>query len=267
MKRWLIAVLSVIPLLVTGACSSGGGQQNEDDTDHLLADIKKRGEIRIGTEGNYKPFSFREEKSNKLTGYDVDVAREVAKRMGVKAKFVETSWDSMLTGLSTGRFDLVANEVGIKEERKKKFDFSQPYSISYATIVVHQDNKEIRDIADVKGKRAAQTPTSNYGQMAQDAGAEIVSYEDMMTAMRDVAAKRADLSFNDRLAIAEMMKTVDLPLKTVGKPMEKSESAFPVPKGNKELLQEIDKALDEMRKDGTLTKISEKWFEEDVSRP
>ncbi|MFC4078284.1 amino acid ABC transporter substrate-binding protein [Salinithrix halophila] len=268
MKRWMIAIGMIIPLLVLGACGGGGGEQEgAKNTGNLLSDIKKRGEIRIGTEGTYRPFSFREKKNNKLTGYDIDVAREVARRMGVKAKFVETPWDSMLTGLSTGRFDMVANQVGIKKERKEKFDFSQPYSVSYAAIVVHKDNNDIKGIGDVKGKRAAQTPTSNYGEMAQKAGAEIVSYEDMMTAMQDVAAKRADLSMNDRLAVAEMLKTRDLPLKKVGKPMEKSESAFPVPKGNEDLVKEINKALDGMRKDGTLTKISKKWFGEDVSKP
>ncbi|MDR6224719.1 transporter substrate-binding domain-containing protein [Desmospora profundinema] len=268
MKRWLMMSLMIIPLLVLSACGGGSDQQGEsEDTDNLLAGIKKRGEIRIGTEGTYKPFTFRDEESNELTGYDVEVAEEVAKRMGVKATFVEGPWDAMLTSLSTGRFDIVANQVGINEERKKKFDFSTPYSVSYATIVVHKDNQEIKEIDDVKGKRAAQTPTSNYGKMAEEAEAEIVSYEDMMTAMRDVAAKRVDFSLNDRLAVAEMLQTTDLPLKTVGQPMDPSESAFPVPKGNEDLVEEINQALQEMQADGTLAEISERWFGEDISKP
>ncbi|GGE26192.1 L-cystine-binding protein TcyA [Marinithermofilum abyssi] len=268
MKRVTWIVLIIFSLLVTTACSiQSPPQSKSSDTNHLLADIKKRGEIRIGTEGAYKPFSFRDEKTNQLTGYDVDVAKEVAKRLGVKAKFVEGPWDSMLTGLKTGRFDTIANQVGVRADRKKTFDFSKPYTVSYAQIVVHKDNNQIKGLKDVKGKRAAQTPTSNYGKMAKQAGAELVAYEDMMTSLRDVAAKRVDLSINDRLAIAQVMKSSNLPLKTVGEPFEKGVSAFPVPKGNQDLVKEINKALDDMRKDGTLAKISNKWFGEDVSKP
>lgn len=256
---WIILGLAI--MIVLSGCSVDKQEQGD-----LLSQIKERGTIRIGTEGTYKPFSFHDEKTNQLTGYDVEVAQEVAKRMGVKAEFVEIPWDGMLTSLQTKKIDMVANQVGIKPERLEKFDFSTAYTISYAQIVVHQDNQEIKGIEQVKGKKAGQTPTSNYGKMAKEAGAEIVAYEDMMSAMKDVAAKRIDLSMNDRLAISEMLKTVDLPLKIVGEPMEKSESAFPVPKNNPELIAEINKALDSMRKDGTLAKISEKWFGEDISK-
>jgi cystine transport system substrate-binding protein len=259
MKRaaWWMALTLLLSLMV------GCSVQKKGD---LLSGIKERGTIRIGTEGTYKPFSFHDEKTNELTGFDVEVAREVAKRIGVKAEFVEIPWDGMLTSLQTKKIDMVANQVGIKPERLKKFDFSKPYTVSYAQIVVKSDNQSIRGIKDVKGKKAGQTPTSNFGQMAQKAGAEIVAYEDMMSAMRDVAAGRIDFSINDRLAVAEMLKTSKLPLKTVGEPMDRAESAFPVPKGNPELIAEINKALDNMRKDGTLTKISMKWFGEDITK-
>jgi cystine transport system substrate-binding protein len=88
----------------------------------------------------------------------------------------------------------------------------------------------------------------------------------MMSAFRDVAAKRIDLSLNDRLAIAEALKTSNLPLKAVGEKIDRSESAFPIPKGNEKLLQEINKALESMKQDGTLSKISQKYFGEDVSK-
>lgn len=252
-------------VLVLSACGGAASKQSSEGND-LLDQIKKQGFITIGTEGTYKPFSYHDEKSNELVGYDVEVAKEIAKRLGVEAKFQEIPWDGMLTSLQTKKIDMVANQVGIKPERQKKFDFSDPYTISYAQIVVSQDNQTIKGINDVKGKKAGQTPTSNYGRMAQDAGAEIISYEDMMSAMRDVAAKRIDLSMNDRLAIAEMMKTSKLPVKTVGQPMERAESAIPIPKNNPKLLAAINQALADMKKDGTLAKISIKYFGEDVSK-
>ncbi|MFC7440911.1 transporter substrate-binding domain-containing protein [Laceyella putida] len=260
MRRMFVIFLAfaLFSVMVAG-CSV---QKQED----LLSQIKERGTIRIGTEGTYKPFSFHDEKSGKLTGFDVEVAEELSKRMGVKAQFVETPWEGMLTSLKTGKIDMVANQVGIKPDRQKIFDFSKPYTVSFSQIVVHQDNQDIKSIKDVKGKKAGQTPTSNYGQMAKDAGAELIAYDDMMGAMKDVAAKRIDLSINDRLAVAEMLKTVDMPLKTIDVAADRSESAFPVPKGNEALINEINKALDSMRKDGTLTKISQKWFGQDITK-
>ncbi|MBN2910871.1 transporter substrate-binding domain-containing protein [Polycladomyces sp. WAk] len=266
MKRWSLILITVLSMIFLAACGQVKIVDQSSSTDHLLDQIKKRGTIRFGTEGTYKPFSYHDEKTKQLVGFDIDVAKEVAKRLGVKAQFTEGPWDTLLSSLSVGRFDSVANQVGVKPERMKKFDFSKPYTVSYAVLVVHKDNKDIHGLADIKGKRAGQTPTSNYGQMAQKAGANLVSYEDMMTAMRDVAAKRVDVSINDRLAVAEMMKTVNLPVKVIPITAEKGVSAFPVPKGNKDLVAAINRALDDMRKDGTLAKISEKWFGQDITK-
>lgn len=260
MRRLFVSSLAIA---LFGVMATGCNVQQQDD---LLSQVKERGTLRVGTEGTYKPFSFHEEKTGKLTGFDVEVAEEVGKRIGVKIQFVETPWEGMLTSLKTGKIDMVANQVGINPERQKVFDFSKPYTVSYPQIVVHQDNQEIKGIEDVKGKKAGQTPTSNYGQMAKKAGAQLIAYDDMMGAMRDVAAKRIDLSFNDRLAVAEMLKTVDLPLKTIDVKTDRSESAFPIPKGNEALLNEVNKALDSMREDGTLTKISQKWFGQDMTK-
>jgi cystine transport system substrate-binding protein len=263
MRKGIIFALLFVLFFGLTACSIEKPQEAKGD---LLQQIKKRGTIVVGTEGTYKPFTYHDEKTNELTGFDVEVAKEIGKRLGVKVEFKELPWDSMLTSLETGKVDIVVNQVGIKPERLKKFDFSIPYTVSYAQIVVHKDNNEIKGIQDVKGKKAGQTPTSNYGAMAQKAGAILVSYEDMMSAMRDVAAKRIDLSINDRLAIAEMMKTNKLPLKTVGEPMERAESAIPVRKGNPELLKAINQAIESMKKDGTLAKISQKYFGTDVTK-
>ncbi|WP_044640460.1 transporter substrate-binding domain-containing protein [Risungbinella massiliensis] len=260
-KTGLIISLLFLLSMVATACTVETPTPKGD----LLDQVKERGTLIVGTEGTYKPFTFHDEKTNQLTGYDVEVAQEIGKRMGVKVEFQEIPWDGMLTSLQTKKIDMVANQVGVKPERQEKFDFSKPYAVSYAQIVVHQDNQDIKEIEDIKNKKAGQTPTSNYGQLAVQKGAEIISYEDMMSAFRDVAAKRVDLSLNDRLAIAEALKNSKLPLKTVGEQIDRSESAFPIPKGNPKLLAEINKALDSMRADGTLAKISQKYFGEDIS--
>jgi cystine transport system substrate-binding protein len=258
MKRLQIFLFVMFVGILVAGCSVG-------TTGDTYSKVKESGVLLVGTEGTYKPFSFHDEKTNELTGFDVEVAREVGKRIGIKIEFKELPWDGMLTSLASKKIDMVANQVGIKPERQEKFDFSTPYTVSYAQIVVKKDNNTIQSIKDVKGKKAGQTTTSNYGKMAQDAGATIVPYEEMMSAMRDVAAGRVDLSMNDRLAIAEMMKETNLPLKTVGEPVEKSLSAFAFPKGSEKLVAEVNRALTEMKQDGTLAKISQKYFGMDVS--
>ncbi len=255
--KWISSIVLIFALLT--ACSVG----TSNDT---YTKVKESGVLLVGTEGTYKPFSFHDAKTNALTGFDVEVAREIGKRLDLKVEFKEIPWDGMLTSLSTKKIDMVANQVGVKPERQKRFDFSTPYTVSYAQIVVNKDNTSIKSVNDVKGKKAGQTTTSNYGKMAQDAGATIVPYEDMMSAMRDVAAGRIDLSMNDRLAIAEMMKETKLPLKIVGQPIERSVSAFAFPKGSSKLVSEVNKALADMQKDGTFAKISKKYFGEDVSK-
>ena len=101
----------------------------KEGAEDLLAKVKDEGKLMIGTEGTYAPFTFHDE-SGKLTGFDVEIAQEVAKRLGVEAEFLETQWDAMFAGLDAKRFDMVANQVGIKPERQEKYDFSDPYITS-----------------------------------------------------------------------------------------------------------------------------------------
>lgn len=259
---WRKFQFALVIALVFSIIFSGCSVEKEED---LWTQIQKRGTIKIGTEGTYRPFSFHGQ-DNQLTGFDVEVAKELAKRMGVKAEFVETPWDGMLSSLQTKKIDTVANQVGIKPERKDKLDFSDPYTISYAQIVVHKDNSEIQGIKDLKGKVAGQTLTSNFGKYSKDAGAQVKGYETFDDTLKDVVNRRIDFTINDRTAIAEALKKSNYPVKTVGDPIEKVYTAFPVPKNNPKLLQEINKALESMKKDGTLTNISKKWFGMDITK-
>jgi cystine transport system substrate-binding protein len=137
MKRTFTYLLMLLIAMIATACSVQTPKTEGD----LYDQVKKRGTLIVGTEGTYKPFSYHDEKTNELTGFDVEVAKEIGKRLGVKVEFKEIPWDGMLTSLQTRKIDMVANQVGIKPERKEKFDFSQPYTISYAQIFVHQDKQ------------------------------------------------------------------------------------------------------------------------------
>ena len=269
MKRRNIFISAILALTlaigVTG-CSPKANEGAQTETKNLLETIKSEGKIRVGTEGTYAPFTFHDEKGN-LTGFDVEIAREVAKRIGVEAEFVETKWDGMFAGLDAKRFDMVANQVSINEERQAKYDFSSPYITSRAVLIVHEDNTDIKAFEDLKGKKAAQSLTSDIGKIAKDNGAEIVQIDGFNQAIDLLVSKRVDATVNDSLSFLDLKKQKpETPIKSVADYNNATQSAILFNKGNDELVEAVNKALADMKDDGTYLKISEKWFGTDVSK-
>jgi cystine transport system substrate-binding protein len=229
--------------------------------------VKSKGEIVIATEGTYKPFSFHAEGAGDLTGYDVEIARAVAEKLGVKANFQETQFDGIFAGLDAKRFDTIANQISINAERKAKYDFSKPYTVSTGVIVTKADNSSINSFESLKGKTTAQSLTSNFYKLAVDAGANVQSVEGWAQGVSLVRQGRVDAIVNDKLTYLDYAKTnPDAGLKIAAETTDKSESAFVFRKGSTELTSAVDKALDELRADGTLAKISEKYFGTDVTK-
>jgi L-cystine transport system substrate-binding protein len=272
MKRFfsLFALLSVFGLILS-ACGTGGDNKNEGDQAgsgseaELFDKVKEEGVLVIGTEGTYPPFTFHDDK-DKLTGFDVEIAQEVAKRLGVKAEFKETQWDAMFAGLDAKRFDMIANQVGIKPEREEKYDFSEPYISSAAVLVTHKENKDIQSFKDLKGKKAAQSLTSNYGEIAKENGAELVGVEGFTQAIDLINSKRADATINDKLSVLDFQnQRGNAPIQIVDESKDAAHSGLMFRKDSGKLVEEVNKALAEMKEDGTYKKISEKWFGEDVS--
>ena len=155
------------PLTVFAAAESDPAQQ--------LDRIKKAGVIRIGTEGVFVPYSYHDEQG-RLTGYDVELARAVAAKIGVQAQFIESSWDSLLAGVDAGRFDIVVNQVEASAARRAKYDFSVPYTYDHTAILVRSDNNDIKGFDDLRGKRAAESATANSSRIAEAHGAVIVGH-------------------------------------------------------------------------------------------
>ena len=234
-----------------------------DKTD-LLQKIKDDGKITIGTEGTYPPFTFHDTNGN-LTGFDVDLANEVAKRLGVKAEYKETQWDAMFAGLDAKRFDMIANEVGIRPDRQKKYDFSDPYITSSGVLIVNTANTKVKKFEDIKGLNAAQSLTSNYGDIAKKYGANLVGVEGFQQAVELLAQKRVDVTINDKLTYLDYKKQKpDAPIKVAATANDASSSGFMFRKNSDKLVDEVNKVLKEIVDDGTYKKISEKWFGEDV---
>ncbi|MFD2370751.1 amino acid ABC transporter substrate-binding protein [Brevibacillus sp. GCM10020057] len=277
MKKLLFsALISSMLLGIVGCGTSGSGSASQpnnatppaDQTaaQSLLDKVKAEKKLVIGTEGTYSPFTFHDA-SGKLTGYDVEVVTEVAKRLGVEPVFQETQWDAMFAGLDSKRFDVIANQVGVRPDRQEKYDFSKPYSFSHAVLVTNKSNTTVKDFKDIKGLKAAQSMTSNYADMARSNGAEIVGVEGFNQAVDLIATNRADVTLNDNLSVLDYLKQKpDTPIQIVAKNEEGQPSAFMFRKGSTDLADAMSKALDDMRQDGTLKKISEKWFGEDISQ-
>ena len=228
--------------------------------------IKQAGVFKVGTEGTYAPFTYHDE-SGKLVGFDVEIAEAIAQRLGVKAEFIEGKWDGLIAGLDAGRYDAVINEVGITEERKAKYAFSDPYIASRAVLIVRQDNADIKDFKDLKGKKAAQSLTSNFAKIATEAGAELVGTEGFDQSVALVAQGRADATINDSLSFFDFKKKQPAaPVKIVAQQEDASASGVIMRKGDPELVAAINKALDEITADGTYDKISTAYFGVDVSK-
>jgi L-cystine transport system substrate-binding protein len=243
--------------------NASGGENATEEKD-LLAEIKDEGVLTVGTEGTYPPFTFHDE-NGELTGFDVEIAREVAERLGVEAEFMETQWDAIFAGLDSERFDMIANQVGIRPDRQEKYDFSEGYITSAAVLIVNESNTDIKAFEDLDGKKSAQSLTSNYGDIAKSHGAELVGVEGFNQAIELLAQNRADATINDNLSFLDFKKQKpDAPVKIVATADDASQSGLMFRKGNETLVEEVNKALQGMIEDGTYLEISKKWFGEDV---
>lgn len=255
-RRALLAVILLAAVLVAAAC----GAPNSDKADR----IQSAGVLRVGTEGVYAPFSYHDQ-NDQLVGYDVDVARAVGAKLGVPVEFVETPWDSMFAALEANRFDIVANQVTINDERKAKYDLSDPYAIGQGVIVTRADDNSITSLADLKGKIAAENPTSNWAELARANGARVESVDGFAQAIKLLNQGRVDVVVNDSIAVYQYLaETGDTTVKIAAETDEKSEQGFAARKDSG-LLPELNKALEDLSTDGTLASISEKYLKANVS--
>ena len=266
----LIGGLAALLLAATacgGSGSSGTSGSSDQAGGQTLAQVKKAGVITVGTEGTYRPFTYHQNGSGALTGYDVEVMRAVAKQLGVDVKFEETQWDAIFAGLDAGRFDAIANQVSITPERQAAYDFSTPYTVSPGVIVVNKGDDSISSFQDLKGKSTAQSLTSNWYTMAKDSGAEVQNVEGWAQAVTLLKQGRVDATINDELTYLDYEHTEgDTGLAIAATTDDEAHNAIAFRRGSDSLVKAVDQALVTLRKDGTLAKISTKYFGQDVSR-
>nr|WP_258059041.1 amino acid ABC transporter substrate-binding protein [Rathayibacter rathayi] len=259
------------PASTDDVVSGSSGEGTTSASDGLtLAEVKESGKLTIGTEGTYPPFSFHADGgTGALTGYDIDVVTAVAEKLGVEPDFQETQWDAIFAGLDGGRFEVIANQVAINDERQAKYDFSTPYSVSPGVVIVPSSDTSITDLAGLSGKTTAQSLSSNWYAVAQQNGAQVEGVEGWAQAIALVEQGRVDATVNDRLTWLDWSASYPdqaAGLKVAATTADTSASAFAFPKGSDDLVAAVDSALDELRADGTLVSLSERYFGADVSQ-
>ena len=242
----------------SSAASAGGD---------LLSTIQNRGTLIVALEGAWQPWSYHDE-SDTLVGYDVEVSRAIAEKLGVEPEYVESDWDSLFAGMDAGRYDMVCNGVEVTEERSKTYDFTTPYGYIHTALAVKKDNDIITSFEDLDGKTTANSLASTYMELAESYGATVQGIDtleetiQLLTAGRIDATLNADVSFYDYLNVHP-----DADFKLVAFTEEASHVAIPLRKGDETatLLEAINSAIEELRADGTLSELGEKYFGQDIS--
>lgn len=261
----LILVSGIIGILIS--CGTKGSSDNSQETGKSTSEKIK---VKVGTEGVFAPFTFTDE-TGKLTGYDVEVTEEIGKRAGLDVEFVPTPWDSMFLGLESKKFDFIANQISKNDEREQKYDFSDDYLISAAQIIVKKGRNDIKTLEDFKGKKIMSAVGSNYNKILTDYdknGEFKISYYDgnISIALDEIASGKADATLHDRLTVGYFIKQRGDVVELSGEPLQKSPVYFTFRKDSGDLKDKVNKALNEMKADGTLAKISEKWFGGDYTK-
>jgi len=221
--------------------------------------------LRVGTEGTYPPFTFKDD--GELKGYDIDVMKAVADEAGFDVEFVEAPFDALFPALDSGRIDVIANQVTINPEREARYLFTRPYTYSRGVIVTATDTDDITTLADLKGQTAAQSETSNWAQVARDAGAKVQSVEGFAQAAELLVQGRVDVIVNDSIAVLDYLATTgskDIEIKGEVDD-EVSEQALVFRKDEQGVRDQADQALQRLAADGRLKEISEGYFKADVS--
>ena len=272
LKKFVLGTIAAVVLAACGGegsnSASSASAQSGAASGSLIERINNKGTITVGTEGTYAPFTYHD-KDGKLTGYDVEVTRAVADKLGIKVEFKETQWDSMMAGLKAGRFDVVANQVGLTSpERQAMFDKATPYSWSGKMLVARADHADVAKLEDIKGKKTAVMLASNYDEVAKKMGADLVHTDTMAQGLLIVQQKRAEFTLNDELSLLDYLKKdPNSGLKSVWRTpaTEKLGAGLVINKGNEAALAKINGAMEELKQDGTLKKLGEQFFGEDVS--
>ena len=263
MKKGFALALALVLAL---ACFAPAMAEEND----LLARIKQRGSVIVAMEGTWSPWTYVEEIDGEevLLGFDVDVSRAIAKKLGVEASFELCQWDSIFGGLDAKRYDFVANGVDWTEERAAKYAFSIPYCYTHTVLIVRSDNEDIKSFEDLKGKRTANTLSSTYAQLTESYGATTDGVDDLDATIELVMLGRVDATANSEDAFYDYLRVhPDAPIKIVDRTETANLVCIEMRKDadSASLVEAVSKAIEELRAEGVLAELSIKNFGSDIT--
>lgn len=256
MKKLLILLMAVIAAVAMLAAGCGGAK------DEKKAEPAKV--LRVGTEPTFAPFEFQKEGSKDYDGFDMDLARAVGKQMGVKVEIVNMGFDALIPALNANNIDMVAAGMSITEERQKAVTFSEAYYTSGLIIMINKDNKEIKSVKDLEGKRiAVQIGTTGEKKARSIKDAKVTAFNTNTEAAMELKNKGVDAVINDSPVVGYYLaQGGNATAMTVGEVMEAEQYGLAVKKGNDKLAGDVNKALAELKKNGEYDKIYKTWFGE-----
>ncbi len=270
----LMSVMAAAGVLSLAGCSSNTSAPTASSTAasasaaaaNKLEAIQSNGKLVIALEGAWQPWSFHDE-SDTLVGYDVEVSRAIAEKLGVEPEYVESDWDSLFAGLDAGRYDLVCNGVEVTEERAKTYNFTTPYGYIHTALAVRKDNEDIKSFEDLAGKTTANSLASTYMELAESYGATVQGIDTLEETIQLLAAGRIDATLNADVSFYDYLNVhPDADFKLVAQTEDASHVAIPIVKSeDSSFLDALNSAIDELRADGTLKELGEKYFGQDIS--
>ncbi len=267
MKKRIIGILLTTVMALTALSGCSGKNAADKGGDDLLSQIKAKGTITIAMEGNWAPWTYEDEEGN-LVGFEVEVSTAVAEKLGVKPEYVTGEWDGLLAGVQSGRYDLMANGVGYTQERSEAYYYSDFYAFNRTVLVVRGDNEDIKSMEDLAGKTTCNSANSTYQLIAEEYGATVKDVETLDGTIEELLSGRVDATLNAEVSINDYMKEqpdADIKVVAYDKDVEKVGMIMPYGDNSASLRKAIDEALADLRADGTLSKISIKYFGMDIT--
>ena len=279
-----VTLVALLAIFGCGGGSAGSGGGGGDGGKDLLQEVKDRGVLRVSTDPAYPPQSFQTE-SGDFKGFDIDVAEEIAKRLGVEVEWITPSWDVITAGNWNGRWDLSVGSMTPTPERRKVLYFSPPYYYVPAAAAVHESNTDITNLrTDLDGKRIGVCGACTYEAYLEHSlnipgeyeyvvdNPQIKTYDTDSSAIQDLAlgdGVRLDAVMSSLYTLKEAQES-GTPIKVVGDPLFYEPLAAAIdkqaPSDPKPLVDEVSSIIDEMHEDGTLTELSKKWYGIDLTK-
>lgn len=266
MKKRMIGILMAFTLANSVLLAGCGSKSSSEDD--LLAQIQANGKIVFAMEGQWAPWTYHDE-SGELVGFDTEVGKAIADKLGVEAEFVEGEWDGLFTGLDGGRYDAIINGVEITDERAAKYDFTTPYAYIRTGLCVKGDNNDITTFEDLASKKTSNSLGSTYADLAEQYGASVENVDTLAETIDMILSGRVDATLNAEVSFYDYLgEHPDADIKIVALTEEASKVSIPIRKdeSTKSLIEAINKAIEELSNDGTLTQLSNKYFGSDISK-